>query len=50
MCWRSYGYPVSTRRSTRLVQPSLSIWGNGAAHANFAPIELKPRIWTFQMG
>ena len=24
--------------------------GNGGITLNFAPIDLKPRIWTFQMG
>ena len=24
--------------------------GNGAINTNFAPIDLKPRIWTFQSG
>ena len=33
---------------TRLVQPSLAILYNGAGGPNFAPIDLKPWIWTFQ--
>ena len=36
--------------NTRLGQPSAAMTGNGAYTLNFAPIDLKPRIWTFQMG
>ena len=36
-------------QDTRLGQPSPAMTGNGAITTNFAPIDLKPRIWTFQM-
>ena len=36
------------KMSTRLVQSSPSMWGNGIINVSFAPIDLRPRIWAFQ--
>ena len=39
---------LEINRPSRLGQPSPAMTGNGAGGPNFAPIDLKPRIWTFQ--
>ena len=36
-------------KATRLGQPSPAMTGNGVPRVSFAPIGLKPRIWTFQI-
>ena len=39
---------LEINRPSRLGQPPPAMTGNGAGSPNFAPIDLKPRIWTFQ--